>query len=70
MSDMTVISEALAVLAKQCREQGAEIADLKSLVRLHEERLDAQGMMLASPTRRDVVRHYEAQLAQIKQEAA
>ena len=69
MSDMTVISEALAVLAKQCREQGAEIADLKSLVRLHEERLDAQGMLLTLPTRRDAVRHYEAQLAQA-QEAA
>ena len=66
MSDMDAAFAALAVLAKQNREQAEEIASLKSIVRLHDERLNAHGMLLAPPSRRDVVRHYEAQLAQIK----
>ena len=67
MSD--ALLEAIAALAKQCREQAAEIENLKSIVRLHDERLDAQVLLLAPPRRRDAVRHYEMQLAQI-QEAA
>lgn len=69
MSDMDAVFAALAVLAQQNREQAAEIDSLKSLVRLHDERLDAQGMLLTQPRRRDAVRHYEAQLNRI-QEAA
>ena len=64
MSD--ALLEAIAALDKQCREQATEIENLKSIVRLHDERLDAQGMLLASPRRRDAVRHYEMQLAQIQ----
>lgn len=67
MSD--VLLEAIAELTRQCREQAAEIADLKKLVRLHDERLDAHGLLLAPSNRRNGVRHYEAQLSRI-QEAA
>ena len=69
MSDMDAVFAALAVLAQQNREQAAEIDSLKSLVRLHNERLNAQGMLLTAPRRSDVARHYETQLARI-QEAA
>ena len=67
MSDMTAIFEALAVLAEQCREQAEEITKLKSIVRLHDERIDARGLLLTTPHRRDVVRHYEAQLARLQE---
>lgn len=67
--DMNAIFEALAVLAKQCREQAAEIANLKSIVRLHDERIDAQGMLLAPPHKSAVVRHYTAQLDRIGEAA-
>ncbi len=66
MSDMNAVFMALAVLEQQSRAQAAEIAELKKLVRMHDERLNAHGMLLTQPSRRDVVRHYEAQLAQIK----
>ena len=69
MSDMTAIFEALAVLAEQCREQAEEITKLKSIVRLHDERIDAHGLLLTTPRRRDVLRHYEAQLAQVREAA-
>ena len=67
MSDMTAIFEALAVLAEQCREQAEEITKLKSIVRLHDERIDAHGLLLTTPRRRDVLRHYEDQLAGLKE---
>lgn len=67
MSDMTAIFEALAVLAEQCREQAEEITKLKSIVRLHDERIDAHVLLLTTPHRRDVVRHYDAQLARLQE---
>ena len=69
MSDMTAIFEALAVLAEQCREQAEEITKLKSIVRLHDERIDAHVLLLTTPRRRDALRHYEAQLAQVREAA-
>lgn len=67
MSD--ILMEAIAELTRQCREQAAEIDGLKKLVRLHDERLDAHGMLLAPPRKSAVVRHYEAQLAQVGEAA-
>lgn len=65
MSD--ALLEAIAALAKQCREQAAEIENLKSIVRLHDERLDAHGLMLAPQRRCNAVQHYQAQLARIQE---
>lgn len=70
MSD--VLMEAIAELTRQSRELAARVSQLEGAIRDHEERLAAQGVLLASPHRRDcrdAVRHYEAQLAQA-QEAA
>jgi len=68
MSD--VVMEAIAELTRQNRELAARVSALERDRAEDRERLNAHGMLLTLPTRRDVVRHYEAQLAQIKQEAA
>ena len=65
-----VLIEAIAELTRQSREMAAEIANLKYIVRLHDERIDANGLLLTTSHRRDVVRHYEAQADRIKREAA
>ena len=65
MSDMDVVFQALAVLAKQNQEQADEIAELKAATKDHRERLNAHGKLLTTPRRSEVVRHYAAQLAAI-----
>ncbi len=67
MSD--VFSVALAELTRQNRELAARVSALERDRAEDRERLNAHGMLLTLPTRRDVVRHYEAQLAQVKDAA-
>ena len=69
MSDMDAVFQALAVLARQNREQEAEIAGLKSTVKDLTERVGAHGLLLTTPSRGLVLRHYESQLAQVKEAA-
>ncbi len=64
MSD--ALLDAIAELTRQNRELAARVATLERDRAEDRERLNAHGMLLAPPSRRDVVRHYEAQLAQIK----
>lgn len=64
MSD--ALLDAIAELTRQNRELAARVATLERDRAEDRERLNAHGMLLAPPLRRDVVRHYEAQLAQIK----
>ena len=64
MSD--ALLDAIAELTRQNRELAAMVATLERDRAEDRERLNAHGMLLAPPLRRDVVRHYEAQLAQIK----
>ncbi len=65
MSDMDVVFQALAVLAKQNRELSDRVAELEAARDDHHERLTAHGMLLTTPRRSEVVRHYAAQLAAI-----
>lgn len=65
MTDMNAIFDALSILAKQNQEQADEIAELKAATKDHRERLNAHGMLLTTPRRSEVVRHYAAQLAAI-----
>ena len=64
MSD--ALLDAIAELTRQNRELAAMVATLERDRAEDRERLNAHGVLLAPPSRRDVVRHYEAQLAQIK----
>ena len=64
MSD--ALLDDIAELTRQNRELAAMVATLERDRAEDRERLNAHGMLLAPPSRRDVVRHYEAQLAQIK----
>ena len=64
MSD--ALLDAIAELTRQNRELAARVATLERDRAEDRGRLNAHGMLLAPPLRRDVVRHYEAQLDQIK----
>lgn len=64
MTDMDAVFMALAELAKQSREQAAEIEALKTAQTEDRERLNAHGMLLVPLRVSAVRRHYEAQLAQ------
>lgn len=70
MRDMTLVYESLAILERKYQDMAERMRMLEQQRAEDRERLNAHGMLLTLPTRRDVVRHYEAQLAQIKQEAA
>jgi shikimate 5-dehydrogenase len=59
--------EAIAELARETREQKNEIAELKTAVKELAERVGAHGLSLTTPHRRDVLRHYEDQLAGLKE---
>lgn len=63
MSDMNAIFDALSILAKQNRELSDRVAELEAARDDHHERLTAHGMLLTTPRRSEVVRHYAAQLA-------
>lgn len=67
MSD--VLLEAIAELARENREQKNEIAELKTAVKELAERVGAHGLLLTTLHRRDLARHYEAQLAQVRDAA-
>ena len=66
MRDMTLMYESLAILEKKYQDMAARMRTIEQQRAEDRERLNAHGMLLAPPSRRDVVRHYEAQLAQIK----
>lgn len=65
-----VVMEAIAELARQNRELAARVTALEHALTEARERLNANGLLLTTPHRRDVVRHYEAQADRIKREAA
>lgn len=64
-----VVMEAIAELARQNRELAARVTALEHALTEDRERLNAHGLLLTTPHRRDVVRHYEAQLAQVREAA-
>ena len=70
MSD--VVMEAIAELTRQNRELTTRVTALEDALTEDRERLNAHGLLLTTTTlnHHAVARHYEAQLAQIKREAA
>ncbi len=62
-----VVMEAIAELARENREQKNEIAELKTAVKELAERVGAHGLLLTTPARGLVLRHYEDQLAGLKE---
>ena len=66
MTDMTAI---FAALARQNRKLAARVTALAHALTEARERLNAHGLLLTTPRRRDALRHYEAQLAQVREAA-
>lgn len=64
MTDMTAI---FAALARQNRKLAAMVTALAHALTEARERLNAHGLLLTTPHRRDVVRHYDAQLARLQE---
>ncbi len=69
MSDMDAIFMALGELARQNREQAAEIAELKAASQDHHDRLTAHAMLIMpARTGHAGVQHYAGMALQVRAE--
>ena len=64
-----VFLETITELDRKNRELTARVTTLEDALTEVRERLNVQGMLLTTPRRRDALRHYEAQLAQVREAA-
>jgi replicative superfamily II helicase len=64
-----VFLETITELDRKNRELTARVTALENDRTEDRERLNAHGLLLTTARRRDALRHYEAQLAQVREAA-